>query len=103
MEDDNMTMVEKKKLERLLKKFNDDEMGGGYLYFLHREGNEEMLVQLDLVDYSSINVCPVNQILNVEFVQEDDDGFDIEGLYIKLEEVFKGIDSCWIDENGCQF
>lgn len=98
-----MTLLEKKRLEKVLKKFNDEECGGGYLYFLHLQNKEEMLVQLDLCDYSSVIVCPISQIKNVEFIEEDNGENMNEGIYIELEEVYEGIDSCWIDENGCQF
>ncbi|EPY2271297.1 aspartate kinase [Clostridium sporogenes] len=96
-----MTMVEKKKLETILKEFNDNECGGGYLYFIHREGNEEMLVQLDLVDYSSINVCKTEEIENFQFIEEDKEECTNEGIYIEIND--EELDGCWIDEMGCQF
>ncbi|MCW6085557.1 MULTISPECIES: aspartate kinase [Clostridium] len=92
-----MTMVEKKKLERLLKKFNDDEMGGGYLYFLHRDE----LIQLDLCDYSSVTVCLLEEIQNFQFIEEDKDNGTNKGLYIEITD--EELQCCWIDEMGCQF
>ncbi|EQB3101487.1 aspartate kinase [Clostridium botulinum] len=92
-----MTLVQRKKLEKVLKKFNDEEMGGGYLYFLHR--NE--LIQLDLVDYSSVTVCKTEEIENFQFIKEDKEECTNEGLYIEIED--EEVQGCWIDEMGCQF
>ncbi|WP_409069895.1 aspartate kinase [Clostridium sp. FAM 1755] len=92
-----MTMLEKKKLEKVLKKFNDEEMGGGFIYFLHR--NE--LIQLDLVDYSSCVICKLEEIENFQFIEEDKDNGTNEGLYIEVTD--EELQGCWIDEMGCQF
>ncbi|RXM70337.1 aspartate kinase [Clostridium tetani] len=87
-----MTMVQKENLKKILKEFNEKEMGGGYLYFLH----QKQLVQLDLVDYSTCIVCDLEDILHVEFYREE------EGIYLDLQEKYEGIDSCWIYENGVE-
>lgn len=86
-----MTMVQKENLKKILKEFNEKEMGGGYLYFLH----QKQLVQLDLVDYSCCVVCNLEDILHVEFTED-------EGIYLELVEVYEGIDSCLICENGVE-
>ncbi|MBY6996501.1 aspartate kinase [Clostridium botulinum] len=91
-----MTMVKRKELERTLKKFNDDEMGGGFIYFIYKQGKEEILVQLDLVDYSSCEVCGSEDIEDFQFIKEED------GIYLKLYEKYKGIDHAWIDYMGVQ-
>ncbi len=36
-----MTMVKRKELKKTLKKFNDDEMGGGFIYFIHKQGKKK--------------------------------------------------------------
>ncbi|ABS41016.1 hypothetical protein [Clostridium botulinum] len=95
-EECNITMGESKELESTLKKFNNDECGGGFIYFLHEQNNEEVLIQLDLVDYSSCIVCKVEEIEDFQFIKEED------GIYLKLHEKYEGIDHVWIDEMGVQ-
>lgn len=87
-----MTMVQKENLKKILKEFNEKEMGGGYLYFLHKDE----LLQLDLCDYFTCVVCSTEDILHVEFLTEE------EGIYLDLQEKYEGIDSCWIYENGVE-
>lgn len=91
-----MTMLEKKKLEKVLKKFNDAEMGGGFIYFIHKQEKEDVLIQLDLVDYSSCIVCKVEEIEEFQFIKKED------GIYLKLHEKYEEIDHVWIDEMGVQ-
>lgn len=87
-----MTLVQKEDLKKILREFNDEELGGGYLYFLH----QKQLVQLDLVDYSTCIVCDTEDIKHVELNEED------EIIYLGLEERYEGIDSCLITENGVE-
>lgn len=94
-----MTMLQKREMEKVLQRFNDEECGGGYLYFIH--GKE--LVQMDLCDYSTCTVCGIEDIESVQFVEEDKEEETNEGIYIELkEEICEFVDSVWIDENGCQ-
>lgn len=86
-----MTMVQKEDLKKILKEFNDRELGGGYLYFLH----QKQLVQLDLVDYSCCVVCDLEDILHVEFTED-------EGIYLGLKEINEYVDHAWIYENGVE-
>ncbi|MBN3411211.1 hypothetical protein [Clostridium botulinum] len=90
-----MTMVQRKGLEKVLKNFNDDELGGGFIYFIHKQEKEEVLVQLDLVDYSSCVLCGLEDIKDFQFIKED-------GIYLKLHEKYEGIDHAWIDYMGVQ-
>ncbi|HDI3121668.1 aspartate kinase [Clostridium botulinum] len=91
-----MKIVERKELERTLKRFNDDECGGGFIYFLHEQNDEEVLIQLDLMDYSTCIVCKIEEIEDFQFIKEED------GIYLKLHEKYEGIDHVWIDEMGVQ-
>lgn len=84
--------LQRKNLENVLKKFNDEEMGGGYLYFLHK--NE--LIQVDLCDYSTAIVCELEDIKSVIFDKKE------EGIYIEIEEKYEGVDHVWISESGVQ-
>ncbi|EPS47089.1 hypothetical protein CFSAN002368_25747 [Clostridium botulinum A1 str. CFSAN002368] len=70
-------------------------MGGGFIYFIHKQGKKEILVQLDLVDYSSCEVCESEDIEDFQFIKED-------GIYLKLNEKYEGIDHAWIDYMGVQ-
>ncbi|CAM2830207.1 aspartate kinase [Hathewaya histolytica] len=91
-----MKMVQRKELEKILKKFNKEELGGGYLYFLHK--NE--LIQLDLVDYSCCTVCSIEDIKSTEFIRDE---MTMEGIYIEIKEgKYEEIDSIWIGEYGVQ-
>lgn len=85
-----MTLVQKENLRKILREFNEKEMGGGYLYFLH----QKQLVQLDLVDYSCCVVCNLEDILHVEF--------DGEGIYLGLNQINEYVDHAWIYENGVE-
>ncbi|KGI37935.1 aspartate kinase [Clostridium tetani] len=87
-----MTMIQKENLEKILREFNDRELGGGYLYFIHKDE----LLQLDLCDYSTCVVCNVEDILNVEFITED------EGIYLGLKQINEYVDHAWIYENGVE-
>ena len=94
-----MNLVQRREMEGILKRFNDEEMGGGYLYFLH----QKELVQMDLCDYSTVTVCSIEDIESIQFVEEDKEEETNEGIYIELKEgVYEFVDSVWIDENGCQ-
>lgn len=74
------------KINEILKEFNDKELGGGYLYFLY---NNE-LIQMDLVDYSCISVCKLENIKDIEFIG------DVESILITTD--VKECDTIWIDE-----
>ena len=87
-----MTIIQKENLKKILKEFNEKEMGGGYLYFLH----QKQLVQLDLCDYSTCIVCDLEDVKEVEFITEE------EVIHLDLEEKYEGIDSCLIGEFGVE-
>ncbi|WP_223919276.1 aspartate kinase [Clostridium caseinilyticum] len=67
-----MTMIQRKELEKVLKNFNDNELGGGFIYFIHKQGKEAVLIQLDLVDYSSCVLCGLEDIEDFQFIKEED-------------------------------